>query len=175
MLKIWFVVNKEEAHEEIKEPVRLTRIEPINPRHRSSLCFGIFDKSENWKFTFSVMCVICFVENLIISGSATVVLSTLEREFFLTSTQSGFFLGIYELAGFLAAPIFGFFGSFKSINKLRLVAFSVFLIAIGSLLIGLLVFPKQPYLDFIDNQIDENENSTQSNRLCTFDNQFTLK
>lgn len=121
------------------------------------------------------MCVVCFIENLIISGSATVVLSTLEKEFFLTSTQSGFFLGIYELAGFIAAPVFGFFGSFKSINKLRLVCLSLFLISAGSLLIGFLIFAKPPYLDFVDNQIDLSENFTLSNRLCTFDNEFKLK
>lgn len=142
-----------------------------NSRGSSKSC-GIFDKSSNWKFSFAVMCVIVFVENFVISGSATVVLSTLEKEFFLTSTQSGFFLGIYELAGVLAAPVFGFFGSFRTINKLRLISLSLFLIAAGSLLIGMLVFVKEPYLDFFDNQIDPTENNstqTTNNRLCTFE------
>lgn len=131
---------------------------------KQTFCSRIFDKSKNWKFTFFVVCLICFIENLIISGSATVVLSTLEKEFFLTSTQSGFFLGIYELAGFLAAPIFGFFASSKTANKIKIISSSLFLISFGALMIGLTIFIKEPYLDFFNNQIDNNSSST-----CTFD------
>jgi hypothetical protein len=53
-----------------------------------------------------------FFGNFLITGSATVMLSTLEKEFFLSSIKSGLFLGIFEVTGFLAAPLFGFFASF---------------------------------------------------------------
>lgn len=166
---MFFFKNEEDIKKSIEMTSSLEQqpsIPVVIPKRKF---FGIFDKSTNWKFSFIVMCVIVFVENFVISGSATVVLSTLEKEFFLTSTQSGFFLGIYELAGVVAAPVFGFFGSFRSLNKLRLISLSLFLIATGSLLIGLLVFVKEPNLDFFDNQIDEAENTTQTNRLCTFE------
>ena len=64
----------------------------------------------SWKFTFACLCVCCFFENLVTSGVATVVLSTLEREFFWSSTQSGLFLALFELAAFIASPVFGFLG-----------------------------------------------------------------
>lgn len=80
------------------------------------------------------------------------VLSTLEKEFFLTSTESGLFLGIFELAAFISSPLFGFLASFDKINKLKLVSLSLFSIALGSYLIGFTVFLKEPYLGFLDSK-----------------------
>jgi hypothetical protein len=64
----------------------------------------------SWKITFVFLCVCCFFQNLVTSGVATVILSTIEREFFWSSTQSGLFLALFELAAFIASPIFGFLG-----------------------------------------------------------------
>ena len=135
--------------------------------------FGCLDRQLNWKFTFFVLCLTCFFENLIISGSATVVLSTIEREFFLTSTESGFFLGIYELAGFVAAPIFGFFGSSKRINKMKLISLSLFLVTVGAYIIGFTVFLKEPYLNFASDPTLGNLNKTNTN-LCHFNQNHYL-
>lgn len=141
---------------------------------------GIFNRQTNWKISVLVLCVCCFIENMIISGSATVVLSTLEKEFFLTSTQSGFFLGIYELAGFLSAPIFGYFGTSKTFNKMRIISLSLLLISLGSFLIGLSVFIKKPYLDFINYSLNDESNrmhelsfkNEPNNSICVFDNSY---
>jgi hypothetical protein len=42
-------------------------------------------KFSDWRFTFIMLCLSCFFENILTSGVASVVLSTLEREFYLTS------------------------------------------------------------------------------------------
>ena len=89
-----------------------------------------------------VLCVSVFFENLVTSGVATVILSTLEKEFFLTSTQSGFFLSVFELAAFVASPIFGFLGN--KLNKMRLISTSLLLVTIGSFVIGSSIFFKSP-------------------------------
>ena len=125
-----------------------------------------------WKIPVFLLCLTCFIENLVITGSASVVLSTIEKEFFLTSAQSGFFLGIYELAGFFSAPVFGFFASSPRIQKMHLICVSLALVTFGSYLIGILVFIKKPDLDFISNPNVLNETnsnlcmSNQSNSSC---------
>ena len=82
--------------------------------NKSSSCSGFkwcCLKSEiSWKITFVFLCVCCFFQNLVTSGVATVILSTIEREFFWSSTQSGLFLALFELAAFIASPFFGFLG-----------------------------------------------------------------
>ncbi|RNA33429.1 Solute carrier organic anion transporter family member [Brachionus plicatilis] len=108
--------------------------------------FSIFDSKSNRTFTFITLCICSFFSNLIITGSSTVVLSTLEKEFFLTSFESGFFLALFELGGFVSSPFFGFFGSLKKFKKLHLISLSLFFLLIGSYLIGFLIFFKQPAL-----------------------------
>lgn len=95
---------------------------------------------------------------MIITGTSTVVLSTLEKEFFLTSFESGFFLSLFELGGFVSSPIFGFFGSFKSQKKLHLISLSLFLLLLGSYLIGFLVFFKKQTLNNEFNNTDSLKN-----------------
>jgi MFS family permease len=102
-----------------------------------------------------------FFGNFLISGSATVVLSTLEKEFFLSSVKSGLFLGVFEVAGFLAAPLFGFLASFKRVNKMKLLSLALLLFTIGAYMIGLLVFFKDPYTE--EFLINGNETVRQEN------------
>jgi hypothetical protein len=110
----------------------------------------------------------CFFENFIITGTASVVLSSLQKEFFLTNFQGGLFLGTYELGG-LSAPLFGYFGSSKrSINKMRQVSLSLLLVSIGSFLIGVTVFIKPAY-SFSANSNSDNvlfSNVTNNTELC---------
>lgn len=112
----------------------------------------------NWKFTFTFLCLCCFFQNFVTSGTSTVILSTVEREFFWSSTQSGFFLGLFELAAFIAAPIFGFLGGY--INKMKLISVSLFIVMLGSYTIGFTIFFKEP--DFDAN----NFNTNKSYQLC---------
>jgi MFS family permease len=119
-----------------------------------AFCKKLLDKSSNWKFSIFVLSLSCFFENLIISGSSTVVLSTIEREFFMSSTESGFFLGIYELAGFISAPLFGFFC--RRANRMRLISLSLLLVSIGAYIIGLMIFLKKPFVEFLPRSDQEN-------------------
>lgn len=104
------------------------------------LKLGCLSDWASWKFTFVFLCVTCFFENFITTGTATVVLTTLEKEFYLTSRESGLFLSVYELAAFVASPVVGFLGN--RYNKLRLISISLFVIAAGSYLIAVTVFFK---------------------------------
>ena len=83
----------------------------------------------DWKFSFTFLCVCCFFENFVIAGTATVILSTLEKEFYLSSGQSGLFLSIYEFSAFIASPIVGFLGN--RFNKMKTIAVSLFIISLG--------------------------------------------
>ena len=101
-------------------------------------------KNSKWKIAFFLVCLSCFIENFVITGTSAVVLSSLEKEFFLTNFQGGLFLGVYELGG-LSAPIFGYFGSSKRINKMRQISMSLLLVTLGSFIIGFTVFIKPAY------------------------------
>ena len=68
----------------------------------------------------------------------------MEKEFYITSTQSGIFLGIYDFAAFLSSPIIGFFGDLKNSNKMRIISISLLLVTLGSYAIGATVFAKKP-------------------------------
>ena len=115
----------------------------------------------NWKFTFIFLCVCCFVENLLVSGVATVIISSIEKEFFLTSTQSGLFLGIFEIGAFCSAPIYGYLGT--KFNKMKILSVSFFLVFSGAYLIAIIIFFKNP--DYTPTNLTDNSNiqSCQSN------------
>lgn len=112
----------------------------------------------NWKFTFAFLCLCCFFQNFATSGVSSVVLSTIEREFFWSSTQSGFFLGLFELAAFIASPLFGFLGG--RFNKMKLISVSLFLVMLGSYTIGFTIFYKAPDLD------SQYFNTNRSQQIC---------
>jgi organic anion transporter 4A len=114
----------------------------------------------DWRFPFTFLCVCCFFENFIISGTATVIISTLEKEFYLTSRDSGLFLSVYELAAFVASPIVGFLGT--RYNKWKSIGVSLLLVAFGSYLIAVTVFLKPI------NQAFQNTNTSWD--LCTNNN-----
>ena len=111
---------------------------------KKNFVLRLFEKESQWKWAFFLVCVSCFFENFVISGTAAVVLSSLEKEFFLTNFQGGLFLGVYELGG-LSAPIFGYFGSSRKINKMRQISLSLLLVSVGSFIIGFTIFYKPPY------------------------------
>jgi MFS family permease len=101
---------------------------------------------QNWIYIFIILNVCVFIQNLVTSGIATVIVSTMEKEFYLTSAESGLFLGIYDLAAFLSSPIIGYFGGLKNANKMRIISISLLLVTIGAYAIGLTVFAKDPDL-----------------------------
>ncbi len=117
----------------------------------------------NWKFTFVVLCVSCFFENILVSGVATVILSTIEKEFYLTSTKSGLFLGVYELAACFASPVYGYFAT--KCNKMKILSFSFFLVTFGAYLIGIIIFFKPPSFQFNNNSFN-NETMLTASRVC---------
>ena len=127
----------------------------------------LFEKESQWKWAFFLVCMSCFFENFIISGTAAVVLSSLEKEFFLTNFQGGLFLGVYELGG-LSAPLFGYFGSSKHINKMKQISLSLLLVSIGSFLIGITVFIKPAYSFSGNSNADDVlfYNQTNNTELC---------
>ena len=113
------------------------------------------------------MCLSCFIENFVITGTSAVVLSSLSKEFFLTNFQAGLFLGVYELGG-LSAPIFGYFGSSKRINKMRQISLSLLLVTLGSFIIGFTIFIKPAY-NFTFNPDAINSifsNQTNNSNIC---------
>jgi hypothetical protein len=94
-----------------------------------------------WKFVFVVLCVCNFVENMVTSGVATVILSTIEKEFFLTSVEGGVFLAAYEIGAFVASPLCGYMGN--RYNKMRLLGLSMIVVAAGAYVTGLTAFLKK--------------------------------
>jgi MFS family permease len=103
-------------------------------------------KCKNWLYIFVFICICCFTQNLIASGIGSVILSTLEKEFYLTSFESGLFLAIFDLASFVAAPVVGYLGDLKSINKMRLISINLLFMTVGAYMIGFLIFYKSPDL-----------------------------
>ena len=97
-------------------------------------------KCQSWTFIFFILCVSCFIQNLVTSGIGSVVVSTMQKEFYLTSTQSGIFLGIYDFAAFLSSPIIGFIGDLKNVNKMRIISISLLFVTLGSYAIGSTTF-----------------------------------
>ena len=101
-------------------------------------------KCQSWTFIFFILCVSCFIQNLVTSGIGSVVVSTMQKEFYLTSTQSGIFLGIYDFAAFLSSPIIGFIGDLKNVNRMRIISISLLFVTIGSYAIGVTSFAIEP-------------------------------
>lgn len=98
----------------------------------------------NWVFIFIVLNICIFTQNLLTSGIGTVVISTIEKEFYLTSTESGIFLGVFDLAAFISSPVIGYFGGLKNANKMRIIAINLLLMCLGGYIIGSTVFFKDP-------------------------------
>jgi MFS family permease len=120
-------------------------------------------RCESWKFIFVIICLCCFIQNLVTSGIGSVVVSTMEKEFYITSTQSGIFLGIYDFAAFLSSPIIGFFGDLKNSNKMRIISVSLLLVTLGSYSIGATVFAKKPDVTIYSGDAKLDYSSCRSN------------
>lgn len=98
----------------------------------------------SWLYIFIVLNICAFTQNLLTSGITTVVISTMEKEFYMASTESGIFLGVFDLAAFISSPIVGFFGGLKRANKMRIIAINSLLMCLGGYVIGFSVFYKKP-------------------------------
>lgn len=118
----------------------------------------------NWIYIFFILCVCIFAQNLITSGIGTAIVSTIEKEFYLTSTESGIFLGIYDLAAVFSSPVIGYFGGLKNANKMRIIAVNLIFVCIGSYVIGCTVFLRKP-----DESIYSNTNET---TICRSNDSF---
>lgn len=118
----------------------------------------------HWLYVYIVLCICVFLQNLIASGIGTVILSTIEKEFYLTSTESGLFLGVYDLAAFISSPIIGYFGGLKNSNKMRIISISLIFVSFGSYIIGCSVFMKQPDSSIYSTETEINtcQNATTS-------------
>lgn len=123
----------------------------------------------SWRSLFSLMCVCLFCLNLLTTGVATTILSTIQKEFYLTSTETGFFLAIYEIAAFLSAPVFGFYGSLPRANKLRLISISFFIVSLGAYLAFLIIFLKQAVLsDTSSGPVSNASNTSQTENAAKY-------
>ncbi len=101
--------------------------------------------------------VICnFVQTIVTNGISGSILSTIQKEFFLTSFQGGLFIAIHDLTAFFAAPVVGYFGDLKRINKMRFISLNMIMVSIGAYLIGILVFLKAPDASIHSKLVDSN-------------------
>lgn len=160
-------IDAEEALEDQNHP-KTIHLSKINNNANSNFISNLFDRTINWKFSFIILCICCFFWKL---GHHWLGHSRIEHNWervLFDKHSEWIFLGIFELAAFIASPIFGFLGSLERVNKLKLICLSLFAITFGSYIIGLTIFIKEPYLDFILNP-DLFANQTNSNNdinLC---------
>jgi MFS family permease len=123
-------------------------------------------RTATWRFVFVTLCVCNFVENMVTSGVATVILSTIEREFFLSSVEGGLFLAAYEVGAFVASPFCGYVGN--RYKKMRLLGLSMLVVTIGCCMCSLAAFLKKA--DFELQLFDPNATiatlSSYSSSLC---------
>lgn len=68
-----------------------------------------FLTSARWFLLFA--CLSCFFQSMIVNGLVGVTVSTIERRFALTSSQTAWILASYEIAGVPALLVVGYFGS----------------------------------------------------------------
>jgi MFS family permease len=112
------------------------------------------------------MVIANFIQTIVTNGISGSILSTLQKEFYLTSFEGGLFIAIHDLTAVCAAPIVGYFGGLHKTNKMRLISINMLLVSVGSYVIGILVFLKNPDASIYSVVDDVNIcrlNQTQSN------------
>lgn len=88
---------------------------------------------------------------MVVNGFVSVVISTIERRFDLTSTQSGFIASGYDIASVLCLIPVSYFGG--NGNKPRWIVGGIFLLSLGSFLFALPHFLVDLYTyDVVDQQ-----------------------
>lgn len=87
---------------------------------------------------------------MVVNGFVSVVISTIERRFDLTSTQSGFIASGYDIASVLCLIPVSYFGG--NGNKPRWIVGGIFLLSLGSFLFALPHFLVELYTYDVVNQ-----------------------
>ena len=126
------------------------------------------------KIIFVLICACNMVQNAIVGGANNAIMTTLESGFYMTSTETGLFQSVYELVAIFAYPLVGYFGDRHGGRKLRWIAMSMGVLAVGFLVMSVphLLESKRgkPPLDsgVVDHLTLCNRNRTIS--VCTYSN-----
>lgn len=121
------IQQAEEEEEEDGRDDELCRWGPLRPE-----CCQRF---RNAKTVLICLCLLAIVQGMVVNGFVSVVISTIERRFDLTSTQTGFVASGYDIASVLCLIPISYFGG--NGNKPRWIVCGIFLLSLGSFLFAL--------------------------------------
>jgi MFS family permease len=110
---------------------------------------------------FILLCLAAFTHNILMNGAMNVVLSSLQKEFYLSSRDIGIYISVYDIGSLVSScfvPILGSRGS-----KPRWIAFGMFMLCLGCLVNVTSHFLKP------QSSTDMTYNETMSNPLMSHD------
>jgi MFS family permease len=113
-----------------------------------------------------VLCSAQFIHSLVLNGTMNVIISSLQKEFYLKSKDTGLYISLYDVGSLMAAifvPIMGTRGS-----KPRWIAFGMFMLFVGCLVNVAPHFlkPRLPSNITINGSIEDANDDSRSG-LCT--------
>ncbi|CAF0884064.1 unnamed protein product [Didymodactylos carnosus] len=83
---------------------------------------------------FCLLCACTLVQNAIVGGANNAIITTIEKGFYMTSTDTGLFQSVYELVSVFVYPLVGYLGD-KG-RKIRWIASSMSILGIGFLVMS---------------------------------------
>ena len=94
-----------------------------------SMSLKWFHLNISHKFIIFWLSLAAFLHNILMNGANNVVISSLQKEFYLTSKETGFYVSVYDIGSLLSA-IFIPFVSAKS-SKPKWIAFGMIMLFLG--------------------------------------------
>lgn len=110
------------------------------------------------------LCMVMFMQSLVLSGLMSSIFTTLERRFNLSSSQIGYLISCSELAGMLTTVAVSFWIRGDKHNRLRLIGWFCLILALGFGLFAVPHFLTGPY-----NPIQQQHQQQRSQKQKGFD------
>ncbi|CAF0752480.1 unnamed protein product [Didymodactylos carnosus] len=84
---------------------------------------------------FCLLCACTLVQNAIVGGANNAIITTIEKGFYMTSTDTGLFQSVYELVSVFVYPLVGYIGD-KG-RKIRWISSSMSILGVGFLVMSI--------------------------------------
>lgn len=97
---------------------------------------------ENNIYALVILCICGLTQNIIVAGANNVILTTIEKAFYMSSLESALFLAFYDIFNVISSPFIGFFGD--KLNKSSIIALSMFGLSLGSFITAIPGFLNDP-------------------------------
>jgi hypothetical protein len=84
------------------------------------------------KFIIAWLCLACFMHNFLMNGANNVIMSSLQKEFYLSSQDTGVYVSVYDVGSLLSSIVISFASARGS--KPRWIAFGMAMLFVGCMI-----------------------------------------